>query len=101
MEKSPQDDPSKDDGRPAKRRPGPNLWLLLAVVGVLATMFILRTNGIQRSKITWDFFLEQVKAKNVERVEVHSEKVLGLFKQQPATAPAEYDANWKRKTGDP
>ncbi|MDP6722660.1 MAG: ATP-dependent metallopeptidase FtsH/Yme1/Tma family protein, partial [Pirellulaceae bacterium] len=74
MEKSPQDDLSKDDGRPAKRRPGPNLWLLLAVMGVLAAMFILRTGGVQRSKITWDFFLDQIEAGNVEQVKIYPEK---------------------------
>ncbi len=101
MEKSPQDDVSKDDGRPAKRRQLPNLWLLLAVVGVLATMFIMRTNGVQRSKITWDFFLQEVKNGNVERVQVSADKVYGLFKNQPKTAPARYDSNWEKKPGDP
>ncbi|HJN08307.1 MAG TPA: ATP-dependent zinc metalloprotease FtsH [Pirellulaceae bacterium] len=101
MEKSPQDDLNKDDGRPAKRRPGPNLWLLLAVMGVLAAMFILRTSGVQRSKITWDFFLDQIEAGNVEQVKIYPEKAHGLFKLQPKTAPAEYDSKGVRKDGDP
>jgi len=101
MEKTPQDDVSKDDGRPARPRPWPNLWLLLAVVGVLSIMFIMRSSGIQRSKITWDFFLDQIKAGNVQRVEIHPDKAYGLFKLQPKTAPDTYDANWERKPGDP
>ena len=101
MEKSPQDDLNKDDGRPARRRPGPNLWLLLAVAGVLAVMFILRTSGVQRSRIPWDFFLAEIEAENVERVEIYPDKAYGKFKVQPKSAPDTYDSKWEKKVGDP
>jgi cell division protease FtsH len=98
MEKSPHDDPSKDDGRPARRRSGPNLWLLLAVAGVLAAMFVMRTSGVERSKISWDFFLAQIEAGNVLQVDIYSEKAHGLFKSPPK-APATYNVEGD-ETGD-
>jgi cell division protease FtsH len=100
MEKSPHDDPSKDDGRPERRRSGPNLWLLLAVAGVLAAMFVLRTSGVERSEIPWDVFISEIIKKNVVRVEVYPEKVYGLFKDPPNT-PDKFDQkSGKLKTVD-
>lgn len=95
MEKSPKEGDKNGAGRrPTLRRGGPNLWLLLGLLVVIAVMFLSR-QGPARSTIPYWFFIEQISAKNVEAVQLGEQEAEGTFKVAPL-GPAEPPAEGKK-----
>jgi cell division protease FtsH len=96
---------SRDSRKPAGesktaiRRPGPNIWVLLVIVGVMA-MALLFSQGPRRSTIPYSFFLEQLQQGNVPYVQVGDQEGNGLF-QKPPPEPAWYDREGELTPGDP
>ena len=96
---------SRDSRKPAGesktaiRRPGPNVWVLLVIVGVMA-MALFFAQGPRRSTIPYSFFLEQLQQGNVPYVQVGDQEANGLF-QEPPPEPAWYDREGKLTPGDP
>ena len=82
-------------------RRGPNLWLLIGMVAVIAFVLFAQ-QGPARSAITWDFFLYQIEQDNVERVEIEDRKAYGIFKEIPTgeEIPPEYDSQGKKKESE-
>ncbi len=96
---------SRDSRKPASesktaiRRPGPNIWVLLVIVGVMA-MALFFTQGPRRSTIPYSFFLEQIQQGNVLYVQLGDQEASGLF-QEPPPEPTWFDREGKLTTGDP
>ncbi len=106
MENSSQGDRDrKNEQRPAIRRAGPNLWVLLIVVAVMLVAFFL-TQGPRESVIPYSFFLKQLEAGKVAKVELGDQDATGIF-TDPPDAPPKYDREGKlapqkdAKTGEP
>jgi len=87
------------DARPPFRRPGPNLWVLLAIIGVMA-MAVLLWRGPQQSTIDYSFFIEQVKQGNVLFVQMGDVEASGLFQTRPPEPP-KYNRQGERVEPDP
>jgi cell division protease FtsH len=87
------------DLKGALRRPGPNIWVILAIVAGMALLaFIIQ--GPHQSPITYSFLLDQVQAGNVQYIQLGTQEAVGLF-QTPPPEPATYDRNGEVKPGDP
>ncbi len=106
MENSSQDDRERNkEPRPGMRRAGPNFWMLLVVVGVMLVFFFV-TQGPSESVIPYSFFLEQLEAGNLAKVELGDQDAKGIF-VNPPSAPPKYDREGKSvpqkdsKTGEP
>ena len=83
------DSPRRPDGRPALRRGGPNVWLLIAtILGIIAVLYLFQTPP--RSDIPYDFFLDQIENGNVVSVEIGDSQAEGIFAEPPA-APKRFD----------
>jgi cell division protease FtsH len=95
METRPKEENSKAPGQRSMLR-GPNLWVLLLVVGVLGVMLLLN-QGPRRSGITYDFFRQQIEAGNVATVELGKGEALGRFNKRPP-APPELDEKGEPKS---
>ncbi|MEQ8787714.1 MAG: ATP-dependent zinc metalloprotease FtsH [Pirellulaceae bacterium] len=90
MEKRPRDDGNQPNGpRPLFR--GVNLWLLLAFIVAMGMAWLI-LNSDQRSTISYDFFKDQLEAKNVAKVAVGDEQAEGTF-QSLSKANEDY---WKK-----
>ncbi|MEM8680599.1 MAG: ATP-dependent metallopeptidase FtsH/Yme1/Tma family protein, partial [Planctomycetota bacterium] len=82
----PRNEPKSPNGEGEQRsggmlRPGPNLWLLGALL--LAALLTLYVNQ-DPEEISEDFFISQLKGNNVARVTyIGSHEVLGLFRDPP------------------
>jgi cell division protease FtsH len=72
--------PSATPVRP-RMRPA-NLWLMIAIVALLAFMFFSRP-GASHSQIPYDFFWKQLQANNVAEVEIEGQTATGKFKKIP------------------
>jgi cell division protease FtsH len=72
--------------KPAVGRPGPNLWVLLILIGVMAAAFFL-TQGPRRSLIDYSFFISEIQSGNVEYVELGEQDATGVFNDPPKTPP--------------
>ncbi|NLX56037.1 MAG: ATP-dependent zinc metalloprotease FtsH [Planctomycetaceae bacterium] len=96
---------SRDSRKPggelkaAIRRPGPNVWVLLVIVGIMAIALIF-AQGPRRSTIPYSFFLEQIEQNNVVFVQIGSQDANGVF-QQPPPEFDWIDREGKPKQGDP
>jgi hypothetical protein len=82
MEKDNQDDFESEQKKTTSR--GPNLGLLIPIVliAVLVGAWILRA-GPATTQITYSFFLEQLKAKNVTEVQLKGDSAVGRFREPP------------------
>ena len=90
MDKEPTDDPSSEQpkrGGPA-RMAGPGLLIPLALVAVLAAYLVIANSGPDRTEISYSFFTQQLRAKNVLEVKIGSKLGYGRFKSVPLL-PAE------------
>src|SRR5262245_2393706 len=84
MDKDSQDDVSSDQRRPAGRMPGAGLVVPILIVALLAGYWFVNAAGQpKRTRILFSFFVEQLKAKNVEEVELGSRIALGKFRTPP------------------
>ncbi len=71
MGNSPKDDsPRSGDGKPSLRRTGPNIWVLLLIVGVMAVVLATIQNERSRSVIQYSFFLDQIRSGNIASVQL-------------------------------
>ena len=77
------------DAKPGLRRAGPNLWVLLLIVGVMA-FALLTLQGPPKSVIQYSFFLEQVEQGNVVQVQLGEQEATGIFEKEPVE-PSHYD----------
>ena len=74
------------ESKAAMRRPSPNIWVLLAIVGVMA-MAVFLAQGPRRSTITYSVFLEQIEKGNVLFVQLGDQEATGVF-QNPLPSRA-------------
>jgi len=82
-DKPPTDESGRSsDGRSPVRRPGPNIWLLVLMILALAIVLAV-FQGTRRSTIRYDFFVAQIKDKNVLYVELGDAEATGTFKIAP------------------
>ena len=88
-----EDRPRSPENRSLVRRGGPNLWFLVAMIGVLAVVLFFNQSS-PRSTINYWFFLEQIDKGNVADVKIGDTEAVGTF-ENPPEAPAEYDAQGK------
>ena len=82
-------------GRPASPR-NPTQWLVLALMGVAVLLVLFSSWGAETS-ISYSQLLEQIEAKNIAKVTIHSRQVVGEFKQpvaipQPDLSPEKQPA---------
>jgi cell division protease FtsH len=85
------------DGTPPLRRAGPNLWIILLLIGVMAAVLF----TIQReptSSIQYSFFLGQIRKGNVLYVRLGETDATGQFKDPPQEADR-FDKAGKRIQG--
>ena len=73
------------DSKTAIRRPGPNIWVLLVIFGVMA-IALLVVPGQRQSTIPYSFFLEQVQQGNVDYVQLGDQEATGPFREPPPGA---------------
>jgi cell division protease FtsH len=99
MANSPQEDGQRrGDGKPPVRRGGPNLWVILLFIGVMAAVLF----TIQReptSSIQYSFFLEQIRNGNVLHVRLGEAEAVGQFKTPPVESDT-FDKEGKRVKGE-
>ena len=88
-----EDRPRSPENRSLVRRGGPNLWFLVAMIGVLAVVLFFNQSS-PRSTINYWFFLEQIDKSNIADVKIGDTEAVGTF-ENPPEAPAEYDAQGK------
>jgi len=82
---------------PLLRRSGPNAWLLLGLALIIALLVFARPATKRSVLEEYNFFEEQVKAGNVDSVELLGRELAqGTFKNPPLEP--EFDAEGKRKT---
>jgi cell division protease FtsH len=74
------------DNRTAGRRGGPNIWFVVAMLVVLAIVLLVN-RGPARSTISYDFFVEQIRKKNVVCVELSDSEATGIFNNAPDAPP--------------
>src|SRR5262245_36933968 len=83
MDKDSQDE-SVDQRKSAGRMPGAGLVIPLLIVAVVAGLWLFNSaSQPKRTRIPFSFFVEQLKAKNVEEVELGSRIALGKFRMPP------------------
>ncbi|HMC10015.1 MAG TPA: ATP-dependent metallopeptidase FtsH/Yme1/Tma family protein, partial [Pirellulaceae bacterium] len=91
MSKDDQDDLSSEERKTPGRFTGPGLVVPLLIVAVIAGyLFILSSSP---KKISYQFFLEQLREKNVAEVELSSRYALGKFKQPVVPAELKEEAS--------
>jgi hypothetical protein len=97
MEKPAQDDNTPSEGnRPVARRAGPNGWLLIGLLIILALMFFANPSKPTSYIDDYYFFLQQVEAENVRSIALHGvETASGEFKDPPLEP--EFDSDGKPK----
>src|SRR5687767_3698305 len=89
MAKDDQDDSSAEERKPTSRFSGPGLVIpLFFLVIVVGYLFVLSTSP---KRITYKFFLDQLREKNVAEVELFTRYAVGKFKRPPV-APADAKA---------
>ena len=93
-----QEQPDGKEPRSVFRRGGPNIWLLVGMIAVIAIMLIYQ-QGESRSEIPWDYFIQQIKDNKVARVEIGDRKAYGIFSSIPEQPPVEYDGENNEKSG--
>src|SRR5262245_50955349 len=89
MDKEPTEDPSSDQpkrGGPA-RMAGPGLLIPLVIVAFLAAYLLIANSGPKRTEISYSFFTQQLRAKNVLEVKIGSKLGYGRFKTPPVLPP--------------
>ena len=87
------------EGKAGVRRPGPNIWVLLAIFGTLAlALFVLPGQG--RTTIPYSKFIEQIEKDNIELVQLGDQEATGVFRVK-TTEPDRVDRNGKLVPGDP
>ena len=97
MENSSTDDPKRrGDGKPSLRRTGPNIWVLLLFVGIMAAA-LLTMQGGRKSLIQYSFFLDQLRNENILEVQIGENEATGLF-VTPPPKPSYFDRDGKLKT---
>ena len=70
------------------QRPGFPYFMILVAIGLLLVLMIFFPNSFDnKSTVGYSFFLQQIKDKNVEYVEIGMESAEGLFKKAPAIPP--------------
>ena len=95
MEKQPKDENSQPAGpRPFFR--GINFWLLLiAAIGVAVLWFAMQ--DVPRTQISYDFFLGQLRAGNIEEVVVGEESAKGKFRNHKEVSGEYFERYPKKK----
>ena len=99
MENSSRKPKTAGDLKAAIRRPGPNMWVLLVIVGVMA-MAVFFSQSPRRSTIPYSVFLDQLDKSNVAYVQLGDQDGNGVF-QQPPPEFDWIDADGSVKKGDP
>ena len=82
MEPDNQDDQTPD-GKKAASRTGPGLFVPLVILAVIVGMWMLWSSTPAATPITYSFFLDQLRAKNVAEVRLYSDRALGRFREPP------------------
>jgi cell division protease FtsH len=82
MEPEQQDDQSQGDKKTASRS-GPGLVVPLVILAVVVGMWLLWSSTPAATPITYSFFLDQLRAKNVAEVRLYSDRALGRFREPP------------------
>jgi cell division protease FtsH len=90
--------PTGDANASPPRRPGPNVWIVLLIFGIMA-LAIFATQGPRKSVIQYSFFLEQLEAGNVLQVRLGEQEATGLFRDPPE-APPQFDRDGKLVPAD-
>ncbi|MHB0958990.1 MAG: ATP-dependent zinc metalloprotease FtsH [Pirellulaceae bacterium] len=80
------------------RRPGPNIWILLVIFGVMAVALLV-VPGQRHSTIPYSFFLEQIQKGNVDYVQLGEQDATGPFREPPSE-PDHFDRTGKLVKGD-
>jgi cell division protease FtsH len=83
MDKDNHDDSSSEERKSSGRLPGPGLMLPLLLVAIVAGYLFIASTGPKTSKITFDFFIEQLKAKNIADVVFGTREARGRFNTPP------------------
>ncbi|MHB8969983.1 MAG: ATP-dependent zinc metalloprotease FtsH [Pirellulaceae bacterium] len=81
------------DSKTALRRPGPSIWALLVIFGVMA-IALLVVPGQRQSTIPYSFFLEQIQQGTIDYVQLGDQEATGPFREAPVE-PDHYDRNGK------
>ena len=84
MDNENRDEPTSEQQKKGPSRvAGPGLLIPIVILAILAGVWILRVAGANYTRIDYSFFLDQLKAKNIARVELHSSYATGQFKDPP------------------
>jgi cell division protease FtsH len=89
MENDKQEEGTSEQQRKGQSRmPGAGLLVPLVIVTMVAGYLLISNAGPKRTEIPYSFFVEQLKTKNVRKVEIGAKTALGQFKEPPIL-PAE------------
>jgi len=89
MEKEPHDDQSPEQpkkGGPV-RMAGPGLLIPLVIVAIVAGILLIANSGPKRTEISYSFFTQQLRAKNVQELKIGSKLAYGRFRTPPVLPP--------------
>src|SRR4051794_28188027 len=85
-----QDDKSADERKTQSRFPGPGMIVPLLLLAAMAVSYFFLANSAPK-RITSDVFIAQLKAKNVEKVELYSRYAIGKFRRAVAASSGASD----------
>ena len=83
MDKDNQDESSAEQRKSTGRFPGPGLVLPLLIVATVAGYLFLSSAQPKATRITFDFFIEQLEKKNVAEVVIGAREARGRFVTRP------------------
>jgi hypothetical protein len=83
MDNNHEDDQSPEQRKSSSRMPGFGLAIPLLIVAFVGYYLYLNSSAPKRTPILFSFFIEQLKEKNVEEVELGSRFALGKFRIPP------------------
>jgi cell division protease FtsH len=110
MDKDNQDDSSTTERKTNSRLPGPGLMVPLLIITIVAGYLFLANAGPKTSPISFDFFIDQLKEKNVAEVVIGARQARGKFivppelpavAQTTPTEPADTKAEKTAKAAAP
>ncbi len=78
-----QDEQTPKEGKTSGRFSGPGLVLPLMFLAIIAGYLVVLSTGPKRTKIDYSFFLDQLREKNVKRINLLSRTGLGEFVTPP------------------
>ena len=82
MEKNSSDQGKKAPEEKSNSRRGPNMWLVIGLLGILAVLGLQGTLSRQ-TEIGYKYFYDQLDEDNIQMLEIHGSELYGKFKNRP------------------